>query len=113
MTEHRTWNDGILTFQTLDKLIHILVRIKAKTMHTGIEFDMNGETGNAFFLRFFHQSIKQSERVNLGFEVIIEHRLKGGHLRIHNHDVAGDAVLAQRYTLISHCNSKIIHAMIL
>gem|GEM_PF-3610096 len=58
MAENRTWNNGILVLQTTYKFIHILMGIKAKSMHSSVQFDMNGETSNAFFLCFFNQSIK-------------------------------------------------------
>ena len=41
-------------------------------------------------------------RDSLRLQVVIEHSLEGGHLRIHDHDVAGDAVLAQ-------CNLSLRH----
>ena len=64
------------------------------------------------FLSCLDERIEQTERVNLRLQVVIEHGLEGGHLRIHDHDVAGDTVLAQRNTLIGYSHSQIVYTMI-
>ena len=113
MREHRTWDDGILVLQLADEFLHIVLRVEAHAVHAGIQLDMDRETGYSLFLSCLDERIEQTERVNLRLQVVIEHGLEGGHLRIHNHDVAGDAVLAQRNALIGYSHSQIVYTMIL
>ena len=113
MREHRTWDDGILVLQLADEFLHIVLRVEAHAVHAGIQLDMDRETGYSLFLSCLDERIEQTERVNLRLQVVIEHGLEGGHLRIHDHDVAGDAVLAQRNALIGYSHSQIVYTMVL
>lgn len=106
-------DDGILVLQLADELLHIVLRVEAHAVHTGIQLDMDRETGYSLFLSCLDERIKQTERVNLRLQVVIEHGLEGGHLRIHDHDVAGNAVLAQRNALIGYSHSQIVYTMVL
>ena len=113
MREHTSWYDGILMFQSCYQFFHIIFQIKAQTVHTSIQFDMYRETSNTFFFCSLDQRIQNTERINLWFQIIVEHGLEGCHLRIHNHDIARNTILAKRNTLIGYCYGKIIHTMIL
>ena len=82
-------------------------------MHARIKFNVDGKARDALFFNRFHQRIQQTERINLGLEVVIEHGFEGRHLGIHDHNAARDAVFPQGYAFVCHCNSQIIHAMVL
>ena len=111
--EDRTRDDGILMLQLTDKLLHIVFRIEAHAMHTGIELDVNRESGDTLLLCSLDERIEQSERIHLRLQVVIEHGLEGSHFRVHDHDVAGDTVLAKGDPLIGNSHSQIIYTMIL
>lgn len=74
--ENRPRDDGILMFQPTDELVHILFGVKAKSVHTGIELDVDRPTRNTLFLSRLNQSIEQTERVHLRLKVEVEHRLE-------------------------------------
>ncbi len=111
--EHTARDDGILMFQLANQFLHVVLRVEAQAMHTSIELDMNRESGHALLLGRLDKRIEQAEGINLWLQVVIEHGLEGGHLRVHDHDVAGDAVLAKGHALIGNCHGEIIHTMVL
>ena len=92
MTEHRARNDCRLAVESADELVHILLWIEAQTMHTSIELDVYGEARDTLFLGCLHEGVEQTETVDFGFEVVVEHGLEGGHLGVHHHDVRRDAI---------------------
>ena len=95
------------------EFIHIVLGIETEPAHAGIQLDMNGQSRNAFLLGSLDKGVEQSERIHLRFEVIVEHRLEGGHLRVHDHDVARDTILAQRNALVRHSHGQIVHTVVL
>ena len=99
--------------QSCYQFFHIIFRIKAQTVHTCIQLDMYRKTSNTLFFSSLDQRIQNTERINLRFQIIVEHGLEGCHLRIHNHDIARNTILAKRNTFIGYCYGKIIHTMIL
>ena len=113
MREHRTRDDGILMLQLAYQLLHIVLWVEAQTMHTCIQLDVDRESGDSLLLGCLDQRIEQTEGIYLRLQVVIKHSLEGGHLRVHDHDVAGDAVLAKGNALIGYCHGKIIHTVIL
>ena len=113
MAEDRAWNDGILTLQTTDNLVDVFLGVKAETVHTSIELDMYGPTRNTLLLSSMDEGIHQTERIHLGFEVVVEHGLEGRHLRVHNHNILRDAIPAQGSTLVSHGDSEVVDTMVL
>ena len=74
---------------------------------------MNGEACDAFFLCRLDEGVHNAEAIHFGFEVVVKHRLEGGHLWIHDDDIACDAVFAESDTLVSHGHGKIIYAVVL
>ncbi len=82
-------------------------------MHAGIELNVDGPSGDTLFAGCLDQGVEQTEGVDFGLQVVIEHGLEGGHLRIHNHDVAGDASLAQGDALVGHGHGQIVDPMFL
>ena len=113
MAEYRTWDDCLLMCKAIDKFVHILLRVEAQAMHTCIEFDVCRPTGDTLLACCLDECIEQSEAVYLGLKIIVEHSLKRSHLWVHYHNVGSDASLTQRYTLIGHSHSQIVHTMIL
>ena len=99
--------------QTVDKFRHILQRVETEAVHTCVELDVYGEVAYTVLLSLAHKSVEQSERVHLWFKVVVEHSLERRHLRVHNHYVRCDAVLAQCHTLICHCHSQIVYTVVL
>ena len=82
-------------------------------MHACIELDMDGPTSDTFLARCLDEGIHETEGIDLGLEIVVEHGLEGGHLRIHDHDVGSDACLAQGDTLVGYGHSKVIDTLIL
>ena len=113
MREYRARNDCVLVLQSAYHLVDVLLWVESQAMHTGIEFDMNGIIGYCFILGSLDEGVHNTETINLRFEVVVEHRLEGSHLGVHNHDIARDTVLAQSDALVSHCHCQIIHTMVL
>ena len=111
--EHAARDDGVLMFQSAYQLLHIVLGIEAQAVHAGIQLDMHRETSDSLLLGSLDKGVEQTERVNLGLKIIIEHGLEGGHLWIHDHDIAGDTVLAKRHTFIGNSHGKIVHTVIL
>ena len=64
-------------FKSIDQFIHVFLWIKAQSVHTSIEFDMNREACYAFLLSGFDERIKESETINFRLKIIIEERLEG------------------------------------
>ena len=48
------------------------------------------------------EGVHQTEGVDLGFQVVVEHGLEGRHLGVHHHNVLRDTVAAQRDALVGH-----------
>ena len=82
-------------------------------MHTCVELDMYGIARDAFFLRSLNQSIEQAEGVYFRLQIIVEHRLEGTHLGVHDHDVARDAIATEHGTLVSDSHGEIVDTMVL
>ena len=74
---------------------------------------MNRPAGDTLLARCLDEGIQQAEGIDLGLQVVVEHGLEGGHLGIHDHDIGGDASLAERDALIGHSHSEVIDTMIL
>ena len=87
--------------------------VEAQTVHARIEFDVDGPAGDAFLAGCFDEGIHQTEGVDFGLEVVVEHRLERRHLGIHDHYIGGDAGLAERDPLIGHGHGKVVYAVIL
>ena len=113
VAEHRTRDDSVLMFQTVDEFEHIVDGIETETVHTRVEFDMDGPTCDTLLTGSLDKGIHQTEGIDFGFEVIIKHGLEGCHLRIHDHDIGGNAGLAEGDTLVGHSHSEIVDALIL
>ena len=113
MTEHRTRNHCILMFQTVDQLVHVIHGVKAQTVHARVKFDVDRPAGDTLLTGGLDQRIQQTEGIDLRLQVVVEHGLEGGHLRVHDHDVGRDASLTQGDTLVGHSHRQIIDTMVL
>ena len=113
MAEYGTWDNRLLMLQTVNEFVDILNGIETETVHTRIELDVYGPACDTLFASSLNQCIHQSEGVDLRLQIVVEHRLESRHLRIHNHDVGGDASLTERHTLIGHSHCEIIDTMVL
>ena len=100
-------------FQSVNKFVHVFLGVEAEAVHTSVELDMYGIARDAFFLRSLDQSIEQAEGVYFRLQIIVEHRLEGTHLRVHDHDVAGDTIATEHGTLVSDGHGKVVDTMIL
>ena len=96
-----------------NQLLHVVLRVETKAMHTSIQLDVYREACDAFLLSRLDQGIQDAERINLWLQVVIKHGLESGHLWVHNHDVAGNAILTKGHTLVSHSHRQVIHTMVL
>ena len=74
---------------------------------------MNREARDTLLLSRLHQRIEESEAIHLRLKVVVEERLEGRHLWVHNHDITCDTILTECHTLISHSHSKIVDTMVL
>ena len=74
---------------------------------------MNRPARDTFLTSCLDEGIQQTEGVNFGLKIVVEHGLESRHLRIHNHNVGGDASLAKGDALVGHCHSKIVDTVIL
>ena len=99
--------------QAVDEPVHVLAGIEAQSVHASVELDVYGIVGDALLLGCLDEGLEQTERIDLGLEVVVEHGLEGGHLGVHHHDVGGDAVLAQGDTLVGDSHSQIVYAVVL
>ena len=113
MAEHRTRDDGVLMLQTVDKFVYILHRVEAQTVHARIELDMYGPARDTFLTSGLDECVHQTEGIDLGLQVVVEHGLEGRHLRVHDHDIGGDACLTERNTLVGHGHGEIIDTLVL
>jgi len=111
--EDRPRDDCVLMFQPVDKFIHVFFRIEAQAMHARIEFDVDRITRDTLFLSSLDQCIKQTEGIDFRLEIIVKHGLESAHLRVHDHDVARDAITAQHGTFIGHSHCEIVDTVIL
>ena len=99
--------------QTVDELVDVMLRVEAQAMHARVEFDMYRPPRDTLLTGSTDEGVQQSERVYLGFEIIVEHGLEGSHLRVHDHDIGRDACLAEGDALICHGHGEIVDAMVL
>lgn len=112
MREYRPGNNRILTFQTTDQQRNFIDG-KTKTVHTRIQFDMNREVGDSFFLGRLNQCIEQMEVVHFRFEFIIEHRFERCQFGVHDDNGGGDACFTQFGAFVGNGYSKVIYMMLL
>ena len=122
MREHRTGHHRLLMFQHVNKAVDFIpiplggglgVGSESQPMHTCIQLDMDGITRDTFLAGGLDERIQQAERINLRFQFIVEHRLEGSHLWIHDHDVLRDASFAEGYALVGHGHGQVVHPMVL
>ena len=106
MGEDGAWNDGVLALQAVDELVHILVGVEAQPVHACIELDVDGPTRDALLLSGMDKCLHQTEGIDLGFQVVVEHGLESCHFRVHDHDVLRDAIATQFYAFVGHGHSQ-------
>ena len=111
MAEHGARYDGVLMLQTADELVGVALGVEAQPVHAGVELDVDGPPGDALLLGSLDEGVHQSKRVDLGFQVVVEHGLEGSHLGVHDHDVLRDSMAAQDDTLVGHGHGEIVHAV--
>ena len=74
---------------------------------------MDGIARDALAAGGLDKGVEETEGIDLGLQVVVEHRLEGGHLGVHHHDVARDAIAAQRHALVGHGHGQVIDAVVL
>ena len=99
VAEDATRDDSRLGLEAGNQLVHVLQRIESKPTHARIEFDVDGIARDALAAGSLDKGVEETEGIDLGLQVVVEHRLEGGHLGVHHHDVARDAIAAQRHAL--------------
>ena len=112
MREYRTGDHRTLILQSTDEQWNIF-HCKAEPMHTSIEFHVNGEVGDSFFLRSFDKCVEQMKIIDFRFQLIIEHGFECRKLRIHNYNRGGNTCFAKFGTFVSHGHSQIIDMVFL
>ena len=113
MAEDATRDDSRLGLEAGNQLVHVLQRIESKATHARIELNVDGIARDALAASGLDKGVEETEGIDLGLQVVVEHRLEGGHLGVHHHDVARDAIAAQRHALVGHGHSQVIDAVVL
>jgi len=113
VAEDATGDDSRLGLEAGNQLVHVLQRIESKPTHAGIELDVDGIARDALAAGSLDKGVEETEGIDLGLQVVVEHRLEGGHLGVHHHDVARDAIAAQRHALVGHGHGQVIDAVVL
>ena len=113
VAEDATRDDSRLGLEAGNQLVHVLQRIESKPTHARIEFDVDGIARDALAAGSLDKGVEETEGIDLGLQVVVEHRLEGGHLGVHHHDVARDAIAAQRHALVGHGHGQVIDAVVL
>ena len=113
VAEDATRDDSRLGLEAGNQLVHVLQRIESKPTHARIELDVDGIARDALAAGGLDKSVEETEGIDLGLQVVVEHRLEGGHLGVHHHDVARDAIAAQRHALVGHGHGQVIDAVVL
>ena len=80
--------------------------LKTKTVHTGVEFDVDGVVVHAFPFGFPYKGVQQLEAVYFGFQFVFENSGETAELWIHHQDGQGDATVPKFYPFVSygHCD---------
>ena len=113
VAEDATRDDSRLGLEAGNQLVHVLQRIESKPTHARIELDVDGIARDALAAGGLDKGVEETEGIDLGLQVVVEHRLEGGHLGVHHHDVARDAIAAQRHALVGHGHGQVIDAVVL
>ena len=82
-------------------------------MHPRVEFQVDGEVGDALAACGAYERIEEVEAIDLGLEFIFEERAERRHFRVHHDDARRDARAAQLCAFIRHGNCEIVHAALL
>ena len=113
VAEDATRDDSRLGLEAGNQLVHVLQRIESKPTHARIELDVDGIARDALAAGGLDKGVEETEGIDLGLQVVVEHRLEGAHLGVHHHDVARDAIAAQRHALVGHGHGQVINAVVL
>ena len=113
VAEDATRDDSRLGLEAGNQLVHVFQRIESKPTHARIELDVDGIARDALAAGGLDKGVEETEGIDLGLQVVVEHRLEGGHLGVHHHDVARDAIAAQRHALVGHGHGQVIDAVVL
>ena len=113
VAEDATRDDSRLGLEAGDQLVHVLQRIESKPTHARIELDVDRIARDALAASGLDKGVEETEGIDFGLQVVVEHRLEGGHLGVHHHDVARDAIAAQRHALVGHGHGQVIDAVVL
>ena len=107
MREDGLHADGFLMAQLVDQPRHVFL-VKAQTVHTAVDLDMDGAVLQAFRFGSCHDGLERLMRIDVGFEVVLQNQIHRRHLRVHDDDGERDAGFAQLDTFISNRNRQII-----
>jgi len=113
VAEDATRDDSRLGLEAGNQLVHVLQRIESKPTHARIELNVDGIARDALAAGGLDKGVEETEGIDLGLQVVVEHRFEGGHLGVHHHDVARDAIAAQRHALVGHGHGQVIDAVVL
>lgn len=106
VAEDATRDDSRLGLEAGNQLVHVLQRIESKATHARIELNVDGIARDALAAGGLDKGVEETEGIDLGLQVVVEHRLEGGHLGVHHHDVARDAIAAQRHALVATATAR-------
>ena len=96
-----------------DEFGDILLRVESQTMHACVQLDVNGEVSDTFAFGSVDEGVQETETVNLRFQMVLKECVETGELRVHDHNIRGDAGATQFHTLVGHCHGEVIHAVVL
>ena len=112
MREHAAHSDCMLRLQEVDELVDLWV-LKAQTMHSAVDLDVDWIMGNAKAVGFGNESTKQTETVDFRLKLILDDGAESRKLGIHNDDRHTYALTSQVCTLVGNGNSEIIDILVL
>ena len=74
---------------------------------------MYGPTRDTLLAGCLDQGVEQTEGVDLGLQVVVEHGLEGRHLWVHHHDIGSNACPPQGHALVGYSHCQIVHTVLL
>ena len=88
--EYRTYTYNLRALQTFDESRQFF-QIEAQTVHTGVDLDVYRVIFQPFLCRSGNDLLQRCKRIDIRFEVVLEDKVHGCHLGVHDDDRQRDA----------------------
>ena len=110
MGEHTAQHQSFLRLQKRQQRGNIRLR-KTQTMHTRIQFQVDGILSDTQALTTFQEGSQKREAIYFGFKMIFVAKRQNRNIRIHHQDRNTDARLTQTNAFIYHGNRHSVTAL--